>query len=152
MLVLLWEPGVADMVRFQAQAQELSLETQTSRGVAGRRVFIKELRTPQRWASYTPALSISGNQGGKAPQYSPSSPLLAPTNPHQFHLCLGREPTLVFDQELPKHCGQCPPWENAIPDSSSSCKEQQGGRDSWIWNVHPSSHRSLSTFVSSGVF
>lgn len=81
MLVLLWEPGVADMVRFQAQAQELSLETQTSRGVEGCRVFIKELSTPQRWASHTPALSISGNQGGKAPQYSPSSPLLAPTNP-----------------------------------------------------------------------
>lgn len=30
-------------------------------------------------------------------------------------------------QELPEDCGRCSPWDNAVADSLSSCKEQREG-------------------------
>lgn len=60
--------------------EALSPATQPSRGVQGLwRVFIKELRTAQHWASHTPALSISEDPGGKCP---PTLPQQSSTGSH----------------------------------------------------------------------
>lgn len=81
MLVLLWEPGVADMVRFQAQAQELSLETQTQGECRGLKSLLRSLGHPNV-GPHTLQLSVSqGIREGRPPSTPPAVLYWLPLTP-----------------------------------------------------------------------